>query len=78
MNRNRRKEISKIIEDLKSLDMRITKIMEEESDARYNLPSFLRRSEQYEKSLLSSNRLFESSFNVNLAIEYLKMSEGDK
>lgn len=74
MNNNRRKEIKKIIEQLKELQSRIEDVRDDEQDSLDNIPESLQESERYETSEAALENLDVSVDTIEELINILSES----
>lgn len=72
MNKNRRKEIESIIEELESLGSRIEAVKEEEDDAFNNIPESLQYSEKGELMEQNVEDLDEAFNGLSEVVEELQ------
>lgn len=72
MNKNRRKEIESIIEELESLGSRIEAVKEEEDDAFNNIPESLQYSEKGELMEQNVEDLDEAFNSLSDVVEELQ------
>ena len=72
MNKIRREKLTEIISKLEDLRFDIDFYMEEEKDARDNLPENLEGSERYERMDTAAGALEEAVFDIDSAIEEIQ------
>lgn len=73
MNLRRKREISKIQNELKTALYRLEEIVEEEEESRENMPENLQGSERYELSEEASGNLEDAFNELESAIDSLEM-----
>ena len=71
MNKQRRKEISDLIERFESLCGDVESILEEEEEYRDNIPENLQGSERYERAEEACDNISSALDSLDEVIEYL-------
>lgn len=72
MNNNRRKSINKLYERLEDLKAELEEILEEEEEARANIPKSLQESERYEKAEEACENLGNAIYSLEESLEYME------